>query len=1212
MIALVETIGPMIWRASWQAALLALAVTILLRLLGERLSPQWRFALWGVVLVRLLVVATPASPVSAFNFVRFSPVTNEGPGMLRRSEATYSPLPHNSGSTTPSSETMAESSHVADAQATSPRSQSSAPSETLSVSPVSTTESTPPLERAFDAVLISRTLSACWLAGCLLLGAKLLATALVLRRRLSSCRPVTDTAVLDLLETCRRRMRLKRAPALFVTPECLSPCIVGCRNARIVLPESIVVESSTAQLRHVMAHELAHLTRRDVWTNWLLLAARTVHWFNPFAWWTVREMQAEREAACDELACVALGETDRSAYAATLIEIAASLVPSTIAPGLVGLYSSTARLKARVDRLLRHSATARLRTHVAAGLLTATALLGLTDAMPRVTAQAPTTGATAKQARGKQATKSKTEKPQKEAPQPKNHTVSGRCVEDLNGSALAGVSVRLYQVAGRTSPPVEIARTVSDDDGRYAFTGLVAPRHEGHLDRLVYVAFGFAANRPIGISFMHFRGQEEVVTIGMARQRSILAGKVIDPDGQPVAGATVLRNFVYDRPVAELGSATTDAEGRFELDDVPVYKLPDGKFWNTSFVVLHPDFPETRGETNTLPADVVVKLTDGCVVTGSVTDDVTGMPAAGAVITARRVDQWDESFAASDEDGRFRLVLPEGRYDFLADAPERVSIASTDRECLAGESIGLPELKLIGGGFISGRVFNTITRQTVPVTERGEPVMLGLYGPSQPAGGAISPMRRAAVDATGRFILRAAPGENFPYLVNTHGVRMAWDTRKQPPVIVKAGETTEYDMLITPEIAPEERLKAAQKLVAGLPEQPQQRTEQIIQEFRKLSRTVDETELWCLLMRELVAVGRDAVPQLAAELDRTRDNAALRRLAFALRAIGDPRAVPALIRAIPNALLPSSSDFGLLVGDKELTAFMQQHDLDQGQRAEYFDFGRPEREVMGALHALTKDEFDDAEWFGLSLSEDPRRQVMQRRIYRKHALRWQAWWEANWTKFTDDPSYQQVKLDLADEPLSPAPTPESLGKTSRTSGVWGQAVLSPASEQSPYSWHFCDLDTGNVPKLPAKIARDAAGDDSRQVADWAIENGVDLMCVPHRLPDGKETYVLRALGMEVREISPRDLRNLDRLIAEGTLPEGRPVGELLMHFDGASRHLVPDVNAAFLFVTREGSMGVIETTDRVTRRADVTGLASSPPGVGFHKGVRFNLTAIIP
>jgi len=122
------------------------------------------------------------------------------------------------------------------------------------------------------------------------------------------------------------------------------------------------------------------------------------------------------------------------------------------------------------------------------------------------------------------------------------------------------------------------------------------------------------------------------------------------------------------------------------------------------------------------------------------------------------------------------------------------------------------------------------------------------------------------------------------------------------------------------------------------------------------------------------------------------------------------------------------------------------------------------------------------------------------------------------------------------------------------------------------------------------------------------------MCIPYRSSNGTETYVLRALGMKVREISPRDLRNLDKLIAAGTLPEGRPVAGLLIHYDTESQQLVPNANAAFLFITREGSMGVIETTDRITRTADLTGNPVGAPsgGVGFHKGVQFNLKTIIP
>ena len=156
------------------------------------------------------------------------------------------------------------------------------------------------------------------------------------------------------------------------------------------------------------------------------------------------------------------------------------------------------------------------------------------------------------------------------------------------------------------------------------------------------------------------------------------------------------------------------------------------------------------------------------------------------------------------------------------------------------------------------------------------------------------------------------------------------------------------------------------------------------------------------------------------------------------------------------------------------------------------------------------------------------------------------------------------------------------------------ATLSPAIEEGPYVEHFYDLDTGYHPKWPAHIRRDEARIDQKELADWAAANGVDLMCVTHRSPDGKETFVLRSFGMKAWEISARDLRNIDKLIAAGTLPKGHEMGDLLMHYDDASKQLVPDANAAFIFVTREGSMGLIETTDRVTRRADLSGLGGQP------------------
>jgi hypothetical protein len=247
----------------------------------------------------------------------------------------------------------------------------------------------------------------------------------------------------------------------------------------------------------------------------------------------------------------------------------------------------------------------------------------------------------------------------------------------------------------------------------------------------------------------------------------------------------------------------------------------------------------------------------------------------------------------------------------------------------------------------------------------------------------------------------------------------------------------------------------------------------------------------------------------------------------------------------------------------------------------------------------------------MELMKRPRRQVLQRRLFQRKAQRWQFWWEMHWRELTNDAAYQKANLKVVDEALPPPST--SVGANARPAGGVIGATLSPAIQEGENASHFYDLDTGFQPKWPARIPKDESRFDEKQLADWAAENGVDLMCITHRDEDGTETFVLRSFGMKVWEISGRDVRNLDRLLAAGKLPEGNEVGELLMHYDPETRQLVPDADAAFLFVTRDGSLGLIETTDHVTRTANLAGAAGNPPrGVGFFKGVRFNLKEIIP
>src|SRR3954464_2237901 len=113
MITVLDTLGPAIWRASWQAAALAVLVVLLLRCFGERLSPRWRFLMWGVVLTRLLFVATPVSPWSVFNLVPRNAEASTRPIAHREAPAAPTPTPQRPDSTAVPDEMAKESPRLA-------------------------------------------------------------------------------------------------------------------------------------------------------------------------------------------------------------------------------------------------------------------------------------------------------------------------------------------------------------------------------------------------------------------------------------------------------------------------------------------------------------------------------------------------------------------------------------------------------------------------------------------------------------------------------------------------------------------------------------------------------------------------------------------------------------------------------------------------------------------------------------------------------------------------------------------------------------------------------------------------------------------------------------------------------------------------------------------------------------------------------------------
>ncbi len=103
---------------------------------------------------------------------------------------------------------------------------------------------------------------------------------------------------------------------------CAAPITVGLLRPRIILPECSQ-HWTPAQLDAVLAHERAHVRRRDPLVQWLALLNQAVFWFHPLAWWLERKLMSLAEEACDG-AVLELGH-DPGEYAEALLDMGRSV-----------------------------------------------------------------------------------------------------------------------------------------------------------------------------------------------------------------------------------------------------------------------------------------------------------------------------------------------------------------------------------------------------------------------------------------------------------------------------------------------------------------------------------------------------------------------------------------------------------------------------------------------------------------------------------------------------------------------------------------------------------------------------------------------------------------------------------------------------------------------------------------------------------------------
>lgn len=298
---------------------LILVVLALRAAAGSRISARLRYALWAVVLVRLLVpVQLFPSPVSGLTLPRL-------PAAMDQDTVYVMPTVR-----TPVQDAESVGVYVEDGEIlldTNPAGYSRLEGGGQTV------------VRYLDRISRKDLLILLWGLGSFAVLITLLSANLRFFRRLRRTRRPLGTG--------------RSFPGIYVAEGLPSPCLFGLFRPAVYVTEEAAGDGTV--LRHVLAHECTHYRHLDHIWSFLRCVALAIHWWNPLVWLAVILSRRDGDLACDEGALRRLGDGERTAYGKTLLTLTtAKPQPGDLLSCATTMTGGKRSLRERIRRIASH------------------------------------------------------------------------------------------------------------------------------------------------------------------------------------------------------------------------------------------------------------------------------------------------------------------------------------------------------------------------------------------------------------------------------------------------------------------------------------------------------------------------------------------------------------------------------------------------------------------------------------------------------------------------------------------------------------------------------------------------------------------------------------------------------------------------------------------------------------------------------------------
>lgn len=289
-------------------------ITILIRaILKNRLSPQWQYIIWIILILKLIIPFGPESSMSMFNIIPQVP-----------------------------QQSTLENNYVVDDEVN--------PREPIINEIQNNLDQQEETIVKKSAVSWKALIPYVWVITMICMMLWMIYTYSLLSRKISKSKYNLNGSIVRIFEECKILMGVRRNIPLLIQDVVDTPALFGLIKPRILLT-SAVLKLREEEIKYILLHELAHYRRKDLLVNFLLIILQSIHWFNPMIWYCFRLVRQDMEVATDEMVLSKIEVIEHKAYARTLITILEGITKLNFAPRVLSMAGDKKIIERRVKMI---------------------------------------------------------------------------------------------------------------------------------------------------------------------------------------------------------------------------------------------------------------------------------------------------------------------------------------------------------------------------------------------------------------------------------------------------------------------------------------------------------------------------------------------------------------------------------------------------------------------------------------------------------------------------------------------------------------------------------------------------------------------------------------------------------------------------------------------------------------------------------------------